>query len=101
MEELDSDDTDVLFAENSNPEVFNLMESLFTDLFFTREEAAFADSFRSNVFDNQEQNESYNENVLDLLPRLEGVDLVIKKVSEWQKQLKKALWRNVFLKSGG
>ena len=101
MEELDSDDTDVLFAENSNPEVFNLMESLFTDLFFAREEAAFADSFRSNVFDNQEQNESYNENVLDLLPRLEGVDLVIKKVSEWQKQLKKALWRNVFLKSGG
>ena len=142
---LSSEDTNILFAENSNPEEFNLMESLFTDLFFTREEAAFADSFRSNVskldnpykqslalavmcrsmtrkvtmghfahtqalnyaadparikrnrslirplkelflellpqynaavFDNQEQNESYNENVLDLLPKLEGVDLV-------------------------
>ena len=142
---LSSDDTDILFSENSNPEVYNLMESLFSDLFFTREEAAFADSFRSNVsklnnsykqslalavmcrsmtrkvtmghfahtqaliyaadparikrnrslirplkelflellpqynaavFDNQEQNESFNENVLDLLPRLEGADLV-------------------------
>ncbi|MBP5495720.1 MAG: DNA adenine methylase [Bacteroidales bacterium] len=46
---LSSEDTNLLFAENSNPEAFNLMESLFTDLFFTREEAAFADSFRSNV----------------------------------------------------
>jgi adenine-specific DNA-methyltransferase len=121
------------------------MERLFADLFFTREEAAFIDSFRSNVsrldnpykqslalsvmcrsmtrkvtmghfahtqalnyaadparikrnrslirplkdlflellvqynaaiFDNREQNVSYNENTLDLLPRLEGVDLV-------------------------
>ncbi|MBP5562088.1 MAG: DNA adenine methylase [Muribaculaceae bacterium] len=142
---LSSNDTDILFSENCNPEVFNLMESLFTDLFFTREEAAFADSFRSNVnkldnpykqslaltimcrsmtrkvtmghfahtqalnyaadparikrnrslirplkelfiellpqynaavFDNREKNISYNENILDLLPKLEGVDLV-------------------------
>ena len=142
---LSSDDVDVLFSENSSPGEFNLMESLFTDLFFTREEAAFADSFRSNVskldnpykqslalavmcrsmtrkvtmghfahtqalnyaadparikrnrslirplkelflellpgynaavFDNQKLNESYNENILDLLPRLKDVDLV-------------------------
>ena len=138
-------DMDILFSENSNPEEYNLMERLFSDLFFTREEAAFTDSFRSNVsrldnpykqslalsvmcrsmtrkvtmghfahtqalnyaadpvrikrnrslirplkdlflellpqynaaiFDNREQNMSYNENTLDLLPRLEGVDLV-------------------------
>lgn len=142
---LTSADTDVLFSGNSNPEEYDLMESLFTDLFFTREEAAFADSFRSNVpkldhpykqslalavmcrsmtrkvtmghfahtqslnyaadptrvkrnrslirplkelflellpqynaavFDNRKHNESYNENVLDLLPKLDGVDLV-------------------------
>ncbi|MBQ6269354.1 MAG: DNA adenine methylase [Bacteroidetes bacterium] len=142
---LTSIDTDILFSENSNPEEYNLMETLFSDLFFTREEAAFADSFRSNVckldnpykqsmalsvmcrsmtrkvtmghfahtqalnyasnparikrnrslirplkelfldllpqynaavFDNQEHNESYNENVLDLLPKLEDIDLV-------------------------
>ena len=142
---LSSDDTDVLFSENSNPDEYDLMESLFTDLFFNREEAAFADSFRSNVrkldnpykqslalavmcrsmtrkvtmghfahtqalnyaadparvkrnrslirplkelflellpqynaavFDNRMHNESYNENVLDLLPKLDGVDLV-------------------------
>ena len=46
---ISSDDTEILFSENCNPEEYNLMESLFTDLFFTREEAAFADSFRSNV----------------------------------------------------
>ena len=138
-------DLEILFSENNSPEDFNLMEKLFTDLFFTREEAAFADSFRSNVgkldnplkqslaftvmcrsmtrkvtmghfahtqalnyaadparikrnrslirplkelflellpqynaavFDNGLYNKSYNENVLDLLPRLEGVDLV-------------------------
>lgn len=142
---LSTDDVDILFSENSNPEYFNLMESLFADLFFTRKEASFADSFRSNVdklnnaykqslalvvmcrsmtrkvtmghfahtqalkyaadpsrikrnrsltrplkelflellpqynaavFDNQKHNESFNENILDLLPRLKGVDLV-------------------------
>jgi len=142
---LSSKDIDVLFSKNSYPEEYNLMESLFTDLFFTREEAAFADSFRSNVskldnpykqslalavmcrsmtrkvtmghfahtqalnyaadparikrnrslirplknlflellplynaavFNNQKNNESYNENILDLLPKLEDVDLV-------------------------
>ena len=32
--------------------------------------------YNAAVFDNQERNESYNENVLDLLPKLDGVDLV-------------------------
>lgn len=142
---LNADDVELLFSDNSNPEEFNLMERLFTDLFFTREEAAFADSFRSNVgrldhplkqslalavmcrsmtrkvtmghfahtqalnyaadparikrnrslirplkelflellpqynaaiFDNREENKSFNENILDLLPRVNGVDLV-------------------------
>lgn len=142
---LSAADVDVLLSENSAPEEYNLMEKLFSDLFFTREEAAFADSFRSNVsrldnpykqslaltvmcrsmtrkvtmghfahtqalnyaadparikrnrslirplkdlflellpqynaaiFDNQEQNMSYNDNTLDLLPRLDGIDLV-------------------------
>ena len=57
---LSSDDTDILFSENSNPEVYNLMESLFSDLFFTREEAAFADSFRSNV---SKLNNSYKQSL--------------------------------------
>lgn len=141
---LTAEDIDILFAPNSNPSEFNLMEYLFGNLFFTTEEAAFADSFRSNVsklddpykqslaltvmcrsmtrkvtmghfahtqalvyaanpervkhnrslvrplkdlfldllkeynaavFDNGKGNKSYNENILDLLPRLKGVDL--------------------------
>lgn len=142
---LTKEDTNILFSENSNPKEYNLMETLFSDLFFTRKEAAFIDSFRSNVerldnqykkalaftvmcrsmtrkvtmghfahtqalvyatnpdrvkrnrslirplkelfmellpeynaavFDNKEENRSYNENILDLLPQLQGVDLV-------------------------
>lgn len=46
---LDQRDVDILFSENSAPEEFNLMEKLFSGLFFIPEEAAFADSFRSNV----------------------------------------------------
>lgn len=46
---LNKEDLEILFSENSNPEVFNLMEKLFANLFFLPEEAAFADSFRSNV----------------------------------------------------
>ncbi|MBQ7691114.1 MAG: DNA adenine methylase [Muribaculaceae bacterium] len=141
---LSSADVNILLSSNSNPNKFNLMESLFADLFFTRNDAAFADSFRSNVsrldspykqslaltvmcrsltrkvtmghfahtqalnyasdpariernrslirpiksiflellpqynaaiFDNQEKNESFNENILGLLPRLKAVDL--------------------------
>ena len=141
---LEPEDLEILFSENSDPTEFNLMESLFANLFFTQAEAAFADSFRSNVrhlsnsykqsmalaimcrsmtrkvtmghfahtqalvyaadparikrnrslvrplkdlfldllpaynaavFDNGCENVSYNENILDLLPHLTGVDL--------------------------
>lgn len=141
---LESGDVDILMSGNSNPEEFNLMEKLFSGLFFLPEEAAFADSFRSNisrldnpykqaialavmcrsmtrkvtmghfahtqalayandparikrnrslirplkdifmdllpaynaaVFDNGKENRSYNENILDLLPQLHGIDL--------------------------
>jgi len=142
---LNQDDVNILFSKNSNPEEYNLMETLFSGLFFTQEESSFADSFRSNVckldnkykqalalsvmcrsmtrkvtmghfahtqalvyaadtarikrnrslirplkdlflellpqynaaiFDNKQDNKSYNENILDLLPKLEGIDLV-------------------------
>lgn len=142
---LDKEDISILFSENSNPTEFNLIEKLFSGLFFFPEDAAFADSFRSNVhrldnpykqalalavicrsttrkitmghfahtqalvyaadparikrnrslirplkdlftellpeynaavFDNQRENTSYNENILDLLPKLSGIDLV-------------------------
>lgn len=46
---LDEEDVKILFAENSNPAEFNLMQKLFSGLFFVPEDAAFADSFRSNV----------------------------------------------------
>jgi len=141
---LDNNDLDILFDHNSNPDEFNLMEKLFSNLFFSQEEAAFIDSFRSNVhrldnpykqslaltvmcrsltrkvtmghfahtqalvyaadparikrnrslirplktlflellpeynnavFDNNQENISYNENILDLLPKLNNVDL--------------------------
>lgn len=39
----------LLNSENSDKEEYNLMESLFTDLFFVREETKYLDSFRSNV----------------------------------------------------
>lgn len=142
---LDKRDMHILFSENSDPTEFNLIEKLFSGLFFVPEEAAFADSFRSNVhrldnpykqslalavmcrsitrkvtmghfahtqalvyaadparvkrnrslirplkelfmellpeynaavFDNNRVNISYNENILDLLPKLSGIDLV-------------------------
>ena len=142
---LNNDDLEILFSPNTNPQKFNLMEMLFTDLFFIREEASFLDSFRSNVerlecpykqslalalmcrsmtrkvtmghfahtqalvyasnpervkrnrslirplkdiflellpeynaavFDNNKENKSFNENILDLLPNLKGVDVV-------------------------
>lgn len=142
---LDKRDTYVLFSENSDPTEYNLIEKLFSGLFFVPEEAAFADSFRSNVhrldnpykqslalavmcrsitrkvtmghfahtqalvyaadsarikrnrslirplkelfmellpeynaavFNNNKENTSFNENILDLLPKLSGIDLV-------------------------
>lgn len=42
-------DLQILFAENSDPTEYNLMERLFTNLFFVREETKFLDSFRSNI----------------------------------------------------
>lgn len=142
---LSKEDINILFSENRDPNEFNLIEKLYSDLFFTHEEAALVDSFRSNidrldcqykkalaltimcrsmtrkvtmghfahtralvyaanpdrikrnrslirslkdifmellpeynaaVFNNNEENKSYNENILDLLPQLNGVDLV-------------------------
>lgn len=46
---LSKADVEILFSANRNPEEFNLMETLFTDLFFEREETIFLDSFRSNI----------------------------------------------------
>lgn len=46
---LENEDINILFSANSDPSNFNLMERLYTDLFFGAEDAAFADSFRSNV----------------------------------------------------
>lgn len=142
---LDASDLELLFSSNDNPCEFNLIETLYTNLFFLAEDAAFADSFRSNVhklsnpykealaltimcrsmtrkvtmghfahkqaliyasnparikrnrslirplkdifmdllpkynaaiFDNLKSNVSYNKNILDLIPTLNGVDLV-------------------------
>lgn len=142
---LNSEDIAILFSQNSDSEEFNLMGNLFTDLFFTKSETLFLDSFRSNiehlssdykkalalcimnramtrkvtmghfahtqalvyasdplrikrnrslirpikdifsellveynnaVFDNSEDCKSYNSNILELLPRLSGIDLV-------------------------
>lgn len=42
-------DIEILFSDNSYPEEYNLMESLFTDLFFKKEETIFLDAFRSNI----------------------------------------------------
>lgn len=144
-EVLDNDDVRILFDVNQDSDKYDLMERLFSNLFFTKEEAALIDSFRSNiprlsnsykqamaftvmcrsltrkvtmghfahtqalayaadparvkrnrslvrplrelfmdllpqynaaVFDNDKDNKSYKENILDLLPRLHGIDLV-------------------------
>lgn len=46
---LEPSDLEILFSNNDNPSKFNLIEDLYSNLFFLAEEAAFADSFRSNV----------------------------------------------------
>lgn len=46
---LTPDDIKILFSPNSDPDEYNLMERLFTDLFFVKEETKFLDAFRSNV----------------------------------------------------
>lgn len=46
---LSPKDIEILFGPNSDKENYNLMENLFTNLFFVIEETTFLDSFRSNV----------------------------------------------------
>lgn len=46
---LTNDDIDILFSPNSDKDKYNLMENLFSDLFFIRKETIFLDAFRSNV----------------------------------------------------
>lgn len=46
---LTEEDINILFSPNSDSKNYNLMESLFSDLFFIREETKFLDAFRSNV----------------------------------------------------
>lgn len=48
-ESLTDNDIQILFSANSDPDEYNLMESLFTDIFFVREETKFLDAFRSNI----------------------------------------------------
>lgn len=141
---LKEEDLAILFSGNSDPDNYNLMENLYSNLFFIKEEAEFLDSFRSNirflsneykkamaftimnramtrkvtmghfahtqalvyasdpdrikrnrslvtplktlfldllveynnaVFDNNKDCVSYNENILDLLPKLSNIDL--------------------------
>lgn len=42
-------DIELLFSENKSSSKFYIMEKLFTDMFFEREEARLLDAFRSNV----------------------------------------------------
>ena len=42
-------DIDLLFSENKNPKKYYIIEKLFTNIFFVKEEAKLLDSFRSNV----------------------------------------------------
>ena len=143
-EKLAQGDLSILFQTAKNKEDFQLMKSVFTNVFFEENEAEFLDNFRANipllaspykqalafaiinrsmtrkitmghfghtqalkyasdperikrnrslirpikdifeellpkyndaVFDNKQDNKSYNQNILDLLPTLENVDL--------------------------
>lgn len=144
-EKLTSEDLEILFQQAPQKQDFTLIESVFTNIFFEREDAEFIDNFRANiqsldnpykqalaftvmnrsltrkitmghfghtqaliyaadpervkrnrslirpikdlffellptynnaVFDNKQDNQSFNENTLDLLPKLKNVDLV-------------------------
>lgn len=46
---LTKNDVQILFSPNSDPETYNLMNNLYTDLFFVKEDSLFLDSFRSNI----------------------------------------------------
>ncbi len=48
-EQLTRHDIDILFADNASPKDYNLMESLYTDLFFVKSETIFLDALRSNI----------------------------------------------------
>jgi adenine-specific DNA methylase len=144
-EKLNTEDLNVLFQQSPQKDNFTLMEQVFTDVFFEREEAVFIDNFRANiellensykkalafavmnrsltrkitmghfghtqalvyaadperikrnrslirpikdlfleilpkynnaVFDNEQENKSFNENILYLLSKLQNIDLV-------------------------
>lgn len=46
---LTHDDIEILFSPNKDISTYNLMESLFSNLFFIHEETVFLDAFRSNI----------------------------------------------------
>lgn len=144
-QKLDAEDLAILFQKSPLKSDFNLMEKIFTNVFFEKEESVFLDNFRANIpllndpykqalaftvmnrsltrkitmghfghtqalvyandperikrnrslirpikelflellpkyndaiFDNSQDNQSYNKNILDLLPELSNIDLV-------------------------
>ncbi|MDR3182749.1 MAG: DNA adenine methylase [Planctomycetaceae bacterium] len=48
-EKLNENDLTILFQDAPNKNDFTLMENLFTDIFFVREQAVFLDNFRANI----------------------------------------------------
>lgn len=48
-QKLSHSDISLLFSENKNPKKYYIMEKLFTDIFFIKEESQMLDAFRSNV----------------------------------------------------
>ena len=48
-QKIDSEDLTILFQESSQKDEFTLMEKMFTDVFFEREESVFIDNFRANI----------------------------------------------------
>ncbi|GGC16028.1 DNA adenine methylase [Dyadobacter sediminis] len=143
-EKITKGDLDILFNENHNSHDFTLIEDVYTNVFFEKEDAKFLDNYRSNiqllsniykqslaftimnrsmtrkvtmghfghtqalkyandpervkrnrslarpikdifidllsqynqaVFDNNQENKSYNHNILDIIPQIDNVDL--------------------------
>lgn len=144
-EKLNAEDLNTLFQESSQKADFTLMENVFTNVFFKRNESYFIDNFRANIpllsnsykqalaftvmnrsltrkitmghfghtqalvyasdperikrnrslirpikelflellpkyndaiFDNEQDNQSFNEDIIQLLPKLQNIDLV-------------------------
>lgn len=144
-EKLNAEDLDILFQKSPQKADFTLMEKVYADVFFEREESIFIDNFRANIpllgnsykqalaftvinrsltrkitmghfghtqalvyasdperikrnrslirpikelflellpkynaviFDNDQDNQSHNQNIIDLLPQLQNIDLV-------------------------